>query len=366
MMYSLLSVPALAVVLALSGCESDPVNQVILPENLQISTVVSETGLAEVTAQADLTNFYTATVWNGSDSVQFQEASGNFSWQLTAPGTYAFRVRAHTTATDFIEKLDTLIWFVDTTNSGSFPLSGYSTPISYPGYTLVWNDEFSGTALSSDWVFDIGTGNSGWGNNELQYYTNQNVRVLQGVLEITAKKEPFNTSQYTSTRIKTQGQKSWKYGRIDIRAAMPQGQGIWPALWMLGDAFSSIGWPHCGEIDIMEMIGGQGNNDRTAHGTAHWFNNGHASHTGSKTIPSSTLADKFHVYSIVWNAQSITWLLDDQVYNTLSITDAQFSSFHEPFFFIFNVAVGGNWPGSPNASTNFPQPMYVDYVRVFQ
>ncbi|MFZ9700376.1 MAG: glycoside hydrolase family 16 protein, partial [Flavobacteriales bacterium] len=221
MMHSLFSFSALAAIITLSSCDSDPVNQVTLPENLQISALVSETGLAEITAQADLTNFYTATVWTGTDSIQFQEASGNFSWQLPAPGNYAYRVRAHTTATDFIEKSDSLSWFVDTSNSGSFPSTGYSTPTSYPGYTLVWSDEFSGNALSADWVYDIGTGNSGWGNNELQYYTNQNVRVQQGVLEITAKKEPFNTSQYTSTRIKTQGQKSWKYGRIDIRAAMP-------------------------------------------------------------------------------------------------------------------------------------------------
>lgn len=349
-----------------SACESAPLTQVVLPENLQVNTQIDATGFAQINGSADQANFFTLTLFLNGDSLTMEEPQGNFSWQFPNPGTVHFRLRAHTTHVDFIEKYDSLVWAVDTTINSGIPTSGYSTPISYSNYSLVWNDEFNGSTLSPDWVFDIGTGNAGWGNNELQYYTDENVKVHQGVLQITAKKEPFNTSQYTSTRIKTQGQRSWKYGRIDIRAAMPYGQGIWPALWMLGDNFSSLGWPHCGEIDIMEMIGGQGANDRTVHGTAHWFNNGHASHTGSKELNSGKLADKFHVYSIVWDSQSITWLFDDVVYNSLSISSPQFDAFHNPFFFIFNVAVGGNWPGNPTPSTEFPQSMYVDYVRVFQ
>jgi beta-glucanase (GH16 family) len=136
---------------------------------------------------------------------------------------------------------------------------------------------------------------------------------------------------------------------------------------MLGDNITSVSWPACGEIDIMEMIGGAGNNDKTVHGTAHWSDNGsHAQYGDSYTLNSGIFADEFHVFSIVWNANSITWLVDNTVYNTMSTTPAQLAEFQEKFFFIFNVAVGGNWPGSPDATTQLPQTMYVDYVRVFQ
>jgi beta-glucanase (GH16 family) len=136
---------------------------------------------------------------------------------------------------------------------------------------------------------------------------------------------------------------------------------------MLGDNISSVSWPTCGEIDIMEMIGGAGANDRTVHGTVHWNENGsHAQFGNSKVLSSGRFADEFHVFSIVWNQNSITWLLDNVPYNTVDITPANMSAFHNNFFLIFNLAVGGNWPGSPDGTTVFPQKMYVDYVRVFQ
>ena len=167
--------------------------------------------------------------------------------------------------------------------------------------------------------------------------------------------------------MKTQGIKSWKYGRIDIRAAIPYGQGIWPALWMLGDNITTAGWPSCGEIDVMELIGGDGARDRTVYGTAHWSDNGtHAQYGNTTVLSSGKYADEFHVFSIVWTQNSITWLRDDVVYNTLDISPANLSEFKEKFFLIFNVAVGGNWPGNPDATTIYPQTMYVDYVRVFQ
>jgi beta-glucanase (GH16 family) len=244
---------------------------------------------------------------------------------------------------------------------------GFTTPISRPGYTLVWNDEFDGTILSSDWVHEVGNGNWGWGNNELQYYRPENTAVGNGVLTITAKPQNFGGFNYTSSRIKTQGLKSFKYGRIDIRAALPYSKGIWPALWMLGDNITSVGWPACGEIDIMELIGGAGYNDRTVHGTIHWDQNGSYAYDGdSNSLPSGMFAENFHVFSIIWDANEIKWLRDDVQYHVASVTPAAMSEFQENFFFIFNVAVGGNWPGSPDGSTVFPQSMYVDYVRVFQ
>ena len=187
------------------------------------------------------------------------------------------------------------------------------------------------------------------------------------MLTITAKEESYNGQDYTSSRIKTQGLRSFKYGRVDIRAALPYGKGLWPALWMLGDNITTIGWPNCGEIDIMELIGGGTFNDKTIYGTIHWDDSGtHASYGGSKSLSSGTFADEFHVFSLIWDSSSIQFLLDDVVYRTADITPAGLSEFHENFFFIFNVAVGGNWPGDPDATTVFPQKMYVDYVRVFQ
>ena len=245
--------------------------------------------------------------------------------------------------------------------------SGYSTPNSYPGFNLVWSDEFSGTSLNTDdWNYE--TGASGWGNEESQFYRsgNNNTKVENGYLVITAKEESFGGAPFTSSRLTTQGNQSFKYGRIDIRARLPYGQGLWPALWMLGDNFSSAGWPTCGELDIMELIGGDGVNDRTVHGTAHWAGNGgaQASHTASRSLADGKFADQFHVFSIIWDQNSIKWYIDDIQYHSLNI--GSLNAFHQPFFFIFNIAVEGDWPGPIGPNTQFPQFMVVDYVRVFQ
>ena len=146
------------------------------------------------------------------------------------------------------------------------PSGGYSTPENYSGMTLVWHDEFDGLTLKpSDWKHE--TGGSGWGNNELEYYQEKNTAVHEGYLIITAKKENVGGKDYTSSRIITQGKKEFQYGRVDIRALLPKGQGIWPALWMLGANVTTVGWPACGEIDIMEMIGGDGKDNTVWHCT---------------------------------------------------------------------------------------------------
>lgn len=252
----------------------------------------------------------------------------------------------------------------DITGGIEIPATGYTTPDNYAGMTLVWQDEFNGPTLSSDWTHETGRGSNGWGNNELQYYREQNTSIVSGHLVIEAKQETFGGANYTSSRLVTQGQQSFKYGRVDIRAALPKGQGMWPALWMLGDNFSSVGWPACGEIDIMELVGHEPDK---VHGTVHWDNNGqYANFGGSTSLSSGTFADEFHVFSITWDAQAIRWFLDDVQYHVIDISPAGLSEFQEEFFFIFNVAVGGNWPGNPDGSTVFPQHMIVDYVRVFQ
>ncbi len=244
--------------------------------------------------------------------------------------------------------------------------AGYDAADSYDGKTMVWSDEFDGSEIAlQNWTYDLGA--SGWGNQELQNYTasSENSYVANGNLMIVAKKEG---AQYTSARLKSIGLQEFQYGRIDVRAVLPFGQGIWPAIWMLGANFPSAGWPACGEIDIMELIGSSPNN---VHGTLH-FGNSWTQHQytgGSTTIPSpQTFADEFHVFSIEWDDAGITWLVDDQPFYSVSNTVAgnQNYPFDNPFFFIMNVAVGGQWPGYPNESTTFPQFMAVDYVRVYQ
>jgi beta-glucanase (GH16 family) len=249
----------------------------------------------------------------------------------------------------------------------TIPKLGATSPTSYTNMKLVWADEFDGTALNSEfWSFETGNGSNGWGNNELQFYRTQNTSIQDGHLVITAKKEPFGGKEYTSSRIITKSKKEFRYGRVDIRAALPKGQGIWPALWMLGSNFDTVSWPACGEIDIMEMIGG-GGRENTVHGTVHWQNEGkHAQFGGKTTLPSGTFSDQFAVYSITWDATSIRWFVDNKQYHVIDTTPAELDEFRRNFFFIFNVAVGGNWPGSPNTTTTFPQHLIVDYVRVFQ
>jgi len=251
----------------------------------------------------------------------------------------------------------------------TIPSTGFSSPETYAGLSLLWADEFNYTTLDEDfWNYDLGDGcpnNCGWGNNELETYKKENTSIQDGNLIITARKEQGNNN-YTSSRISTKGKFSFKYGRVDIRAALPKGQGIWPALWMLGENIDEVSWPKCGEIDIMEKIGGSGN-EKTVHGTAHWDNSGqHASYGGSQTISSGNFLDEFHVFSIIWTPESITWYIDDVEFHVIDITPSGLNEFQKEFHLLINLAVGGNWPGSPDGSTIFSQYLIVDYIRVFQ
>lgn len=233
---------------------------------------------------------------------------------------------------------------------------------------LIWSDEFEYTGLPDNSKWNMETGGGGWGNNELQYYTDReaNVKVDNGVLTITALEEQYSGRDYTSARITTQNKFDFKYGKIEARIKLPYGQGLWPAFWMLGDNISSEGWPACGEIDIMEMVGGT-NNDNTVHSTLHWENDGtHANYGESYSLTSGIFADEYHIFSVEWDNQEIRGFMDDTQYFVADITPEQLSEFHNNFFTILNVAVGGNWPGSPDATTTFPQTMEVDYVRVYQ
>ena len=336
-----------------------------LPSNLEVN-ISYQDFLVTIQASATNANYYSFMFFFDSDSAYYESQDGLIEHSFDSPGSYSVRIRAHSSFSDYSEIVEPITINNIPVVGEQPPSAGYSSPLSYPGYSLVWNDEFEGNTLSSDWVFEIGNGNWGWGNNELQYYLEENVSVENGVLTITAKNNSFNTFDYTSSRIKTQGNQSFKYGRIDVRAALPFGQGIWPAIWMLGDNFSSAGWPNCGEIDIVELVGGSGNNDKTIYGTLHWEDNGHSEYGGSNSIGDGKFADEWHVFSIIWDQNQIRFLRDDVQYHAMNITGPQLTEFHQNFFFIMNVAIGGNWPGSPNSSTIFPQRMFVDYIRVFQ
>lgn len=227
-------------------------------------------------------------------------------------------------------------------------------------WNLTWSDEFSGSSLdASKWTPEIG--NNGWGNNELQYYTGNpsNVQFGNDQLHIVARNDGVGAQQYTSARLITKNKFSVRYGRITGRMKLPLGQGIWPAFWMLGANIDQTPWPACGEIDIMEHI----NNEMQTHGTAHWSNNGWT-YKGNFVATDPTI---FHEYSVEWDSLRIRFMLDGAVYHEHPISTANGSSeeFTKPFFILLNMAVGGNWPGYPNASTPFPATMDVDYVRVY-
>lgn len=252
-----------------------------------------------------------------------------------------------------------------------FPVdnAGYSTPTSYPGYTLAWSDEFDGTTVNSaNWSFESGN-NNGWGNAELENYTNrtQNAFVSSGNLIIEARKETYQSFNYTSARMISKGKQEFTFGRVDIRAKLPKGKGVWPALWMLGSNIDAVSWPSCGEIDILELLGQEPNK---MYGTLHWGANtaAHESKGSNYILGTGSFDEAFHVYSMIWKEDIITLYIDDIEFLTVTKADLTGSEypFNKDFFFIFNIAVGGNWPGSPDATTEFPQRMVVDYVRVFQ
>jgi beta-glucanase (GH16 family) len=230
-------------------------------------------------------------------------------------------------------------------------------------YTLVWSDSFTNNNINTNnWFFESGTGNSGWGNNELQYYTNRadNATIINGNLAIIAKKEMYQNSDYTSARMITKNLQQFQYGKIEARIKLPQTKGVWPAFWMLGSNIDAVSWPKCGEIDILEHV----NTETLIHGTIHWDNGGHVQ-SGSST---NCNVSNYHIYGIEWTADSIKWMLDNSVYYKYSIKNNvnNTGAFHKPFFLLLNMAVGGNWPGSPNAGSVFPDTMIVDYVNVFQ
>lgn len=234
------------------------------------------------------------------------------------------------------------------------------------GWQLVWQDEFEGDTVSrEDWAFDLGLGGGGWGNHELQWYTErpENIRTEDGILIIEAREEEFLRGDYTSGRMKTEGIHSWTYGRFEARIQIPYGQGIWPAFWLLGAEGGN--WPNNGEIDVMENIGRE---PHIVHGTIHGPGYSGGNGVGNPyTQASVPFADDFHIYAVEWEPETIRWYVDDELTFTVTADDVPGDWVYDhPFFIIMNVAVGGDWPGDPDETTTFPQQMRVDYVRVYE
>ena len=228
---------------------------------------------------------------------------------------------------------------------------------------LVWSDEFDvdGAPNPENWTYDLGVGQAGWGNNESQYYTDraENTKVANGMLTITAKAENYNGSAYTSGRIKTENLQEFTYGRMEIRAKLPTGGGTWPAIWMLGANYQEVGWPATGEIDIMEHVGNQPDKVfSTLHYPEHSGGNG-----DSEEIEITDVEQDFHVYKLIWSPDALQFYVDDTLYHTF--INSESVPFNKDFFFILNVAMGGNFGGAIDPSFTSSS-MLVDYVRVYQ
>ncbi|MEP6787572.1 MAG: glycoside hydrolase family 16 protein [Acidobacteriota bacterium] len=256
-----------------------------------------------------------------------------------------------------------------------------ATPSQLIGRKTAFKDEFNGpngtAADSSKWTYEVGGG--GWGNQELEYYTNSTENGYldgNGNLAIKAVKltPPVSLScwygpcQYTSARLVSKGKFDLRSGRFEARIKIPQGQGVWPAFWLLGNNIDTVGWPQCGEIDIMENIGRE---PSTVHGTVHGpgYSGANGISASFNLVNNQAFATAFHNYALEWSSTEIRWYVDGILYKTVRPADLPQGGqwvFDHPFFIILNFAVGGGWPGNPDGTTVFPQTMLVDYVRVYK
>ncbi len=333
-----------------SGSSSND-SPIVTPSNLVVtSEIVGQSanqpngdGSGTVKFNINANNATSFKISYGDGTLQNATAGIN-TYTYTIAGTYTYNV----TVTAF---------------NGTNSISSTITIRIAAGTSPIWSDEFNtdGSPDSSKWNYDIGTGSGGWGNNESQYYTSrsENVKVENGVLKIITKKENYQGSNYTSARLKTQGKFSIQYGKIEFRAKLPVGGGTWPALWMLGDNISTVGWPACGEIDIMEH---KGNELNKIHGTLHFPGRSGGNPDSTTVTPNTTATTEFHTYSVDWRAGAIKFYIDDVLFKTF--TNASNLPFNQKFFLIMNCAMGGSFGGAIDpifVSSTFE----VDYVRVY-
>lgn len=334
----------------LSSCSkggSDTGTVQIAPSNLVVTTNVSTDGSGYVSFTATATNAV-SYVYEFGNGVILTVPSGITTYQYTTAGsiTYSVTVTARSSSGLTINK--TVQVTVNVVPAAP---------------ALVWSDEFNvdGLPNAAKWGYDIGTGSGGWGNNELQYYTSrpENAYVQNGVLKITAIKENYSGSAYTSARLLSKDKYSFKYGRIEIRAKFPTGVGTWPAAWMLGNNINTAGWPACGEIDIVEHLGRDLNK---IYGTLHYPGHSGGNADGNTIIiPDATTA--FHTYTVDWSSTAIKIYVDSQLYHTVANSAA--IPFNQNFFILLNMAMGGNFGGSVDPAFTSAI-LEIDYVRVYQ
>ena len=310
------------------------------PSNLSVTPTVSTDNSGNVSFIATATNAVSYEYDFGNGQYQ-NSTTGLVTYKYTASGTYTITVKAKSSTGKIISATTNVTIVV--------------------ALSLIWSDEFNtaGAPDASKWGYDIGAG--GWGNSELQYYTNRtdNVLVSNGTLKIIAKKEAYSGSSYTSARLLSKGKFSFQYGKVEISAKLPGGIGTWPAIWMLGDNFTTAGWPTCGEIDIMEQ---KGRDMNRIYNTLHYLGN-----SGGSAIGTSYLIDNvttgFHKYGLIWTSARLQFLVDDVVRYTF--VNANNLPFNQKFFLILNMAMGGTFGGNIDAAFNSAL-MEVDYVRVYQ
>ncbi|RVU01036.1 glycosyl hydrolase family protein [Mucilaginibacter limnophilus] len=314
----------------------------VVPTDLNVVSTVSSDNSGTVTFTATAKNAASYDYDFGNGTYQ-TVASGVVTYKYPQSGTYTVNVIAKSKSNKTISKSLQVVVTVSA--------------------SLKWSDEFNtpGAPDATKWGYDLGTGDGGWGNNEQQYYTNrpENVVVANGVLKITAKRENFSGSAFTSARLLTKGKFDFTYGTLEVKAKLPSGGGVWPAIWMLGSNFSTVGWPVCGEIDVMEY---KGNEPNKIYSTLH-----HPGHSGgngdSKNTTISNASTEFHVYKAEWSATAIKFYVDDTLFYTFPNNNT--IPFNHDFFIILNVAMGGTFGGAINPNYNSSS-MEVDYVRVYQ
>lgn len=332
--------------MAVAGCGSkETVADTSVPTNLTLVASVSSDNSGNVTLTASATGATTYDFNFGNGAFQLVP-TGTITYKYTTSGTYTVMVIAKNATGSSAAKTVDVTVSVTATSAG-----------------LIWSDEFNtpGAPDPTKWGYDIGTGSGGWGNNELQFYTSrsQNAIIENGVLKINAIKESFSGSNYTSARLLSKDKFSFKYGRIETRAKVPAGVGTWPAIWMLGSNFPTAGWPACGEIDIMEHRGMELNK---IFATLHYPGNSGANGRGGTTTISNATTE-FHNYKADWTATEIKFYVDDQLFFTFPNNNS--IPFNQNFFFILNLAIGGNFAG-PVAPSLTNATLEIDYIRVYQ
>jgi beta-glucanase (GH16 family) len=260
-----------------------------------------------------------------------------------------------------------LVSAADASAERTFGAGGHVSPDQYPGWTLVWRDEFGGGSLAAaDWSPQSGLPEDARFRRQLQQFQAQNVSVEGGFLLLTASADQQAGGSFTAARISTQGKHTFRHGRIDIRALVPAGAGLWSAFRLQGSASADQGWQRAGELTIAELAGGSGLNDTVQCGI-HWKQGGaYRFENASVTLPSGNFSQQFHVFTIVWSNTGVRWLVDGFEYSRLDLGNEEFSAFHEGFDLLVELAVGGDWAGLPGELTEFPQQLAVDYIRYFQ